>query len=277
MHMNGAKGTLTRRQMLRGLSASALLGLGIWPGCTTAPAERKMAVTKPFQFIVVNDTHYMSPECGEWLQKVVRQMKTHPDAQFCLHLGDITEKGEREHLAASRDIFKTLGRPVYMQIGNHDYVGQADRTAYEDLFPNQLNYLFEHGGWRFVGVDSTQGTQYQNTRINDATLTWIDKQLAKGDKAKPTVLFTHFPLAAGVTYQPANADALLERFADVNLQAVFSGHFHGFTERTLRKATLTTNKCCALKRNNHDKTTEKGYFLCTASENGIQREFVRVS
>lgn len=268
---------VTRRDVLRGLSASALLGLGIWPGCATSGGGRKTAVTKPFQFIVVNDTHYMSAECGEWLEKVVKKMRTHENAEFCLHLGDITEKGEREHLGVTRDIFKGLGRPFYAQIGNHDYVGQADRKAYEELFPKRLNYWFEHRGWQFVGLDSTQGTQYQNTSISDATLAWVDSQLPKLEKAKPTVIFTHFPLGAGVTYQPLNADALLERFIDVNLQAVFSGHFHGLTERTLRQATLTTNKCCALKRTNHDKTTEKGYFLCTANEKGIQREFVQVS
>ena len=35
-------------------------------------------------------------------------------------------------------------------------------------------------------------------------------------------------------------------------------------------------KCCAISRANHDGTKEKGYFLCTASAGGIQREFVEV-
>jgi hypothetical protein len=31
---------LTRRDMLRGMSAGALLGLGLWPGCASVSAER---------------------------------------------------------------------------------------------------------------------------------------------------------------------------------------------------------------------------------------------
>ena len=39
---------------------------------------------------------------------------------------------------------------------------------------------------------------------------------------------------------------------------------------------LTTNQCCALKRTNHDKSPEKGYFLCHAKDGDISREFVEV-
>lgn len=76
--------------------------------------------------------------------------------------------------------------------------------------------------------------------------------------------------------RPLNADALLTRLLEFNLVAVFDGHFHGFTERVVGRTVLTTNRCCAISRDNHDGTKEKGYFLCTASAGGIQREFVEV-
>jgi hypothetical protein len=69
----------------------------------------------------------------------------------------------------------------------------------------------------------------------------------------------------------------LDRFREVNLVAVFSGHFHGFTSRQSGLTTLTTNRCCAISRNNHDGTTAKGYFLCTAKDGQIQRQFVEVT
>jgi 3',5'-cyclic AMP phosphodiesterase CpdA len=225
----------------------------------------------------VSRADYMTPECGDWLQKVVKKMATHKEAEFCLHLGDLTDQAERGHFAAVRDIFKGLQLPFYAQIGNHDYLTQKDRKSYEEIFPKRLNYWFEHRGWQFVGLDTTQGTDYQKTVISDTTLGWVDISLPKLEKSKPTVIFTHFPLGEGVTYRPANADALLNRFRDFNLQAAFSGHFHGYTERTHLKATLTTNKCCSLKRGNHDNTKEKGYFLCTASDGGVKREFIEVS
>jgi hypothetical protein len=79
-----------------------------------------------------------------------------------------------------------------------------------------------------------------------------------------------------VTYRPANADALLGRFLSHSLVAVFSGHFHGFTEKHAGKTVLTTNRCCALKRANHDKSVEKGYFICDADQ-GLRRTFIQAA
>jgi hypothetical protein len=160
--------------------------------------------------------------------------------------------------------------------GNHDYLTNQDRSAYDTLFPNRSNYLFEHRGWQFVGLDTTQGTAWEKTKIQPATLRWADDNLRKLDHERPTVLFTHFPLGHEVRYRPENADALLDRFRKFNLQAVFNGHFHGFTEKEFEHAKVTTNRCCALKRGNHDKTTEKGYFVCTARNGAVERRFVEV-
>ncbi len=150
---------------------------------------------------------------------------------------------------------------------------QFDRSGYEQFFP-KLNYYFKHRGWQVIGLDSSMGTLADKTTIQPHTLRWVDDHLPKMDKQEPTIIFTHFPMGPTVKYRPLNADALLERFKSYNLQAVFCGHWHGFSERQLGSATLTTNRCCALIRGNHDGTKEKGYFLCTAKDGKISREFV---
>src|SRR5262245_44491620 len=82
---------MARREALKRLSAGTLLTAGLWPGALRA-ADRGHDAR--FRFIVVNDTHAMTPECHGWLTGAVRQMKTEkPD--FCLHCGDLTEKGDR--------------------------------------------------------------------------------------------------------------------------------------------------------------------------------------
>lgn len=253
---------------LQNLSAGSLLALGLWPGALRAEGRGGS-----FRFLVINDTHYLSDACGEWLAGVVRQMKQE-QAAFCLHAGDLTEFGQEKHLAGMREVFQGLGMPFYPVIGNHDYITNTDRAPYEKLFPNRINYYFEHVGWQFVGLDSSEGQRYEKSSIQPATFAWLDDHLKKLDRKKPTAIFTHFPVGDKVTYRPTNADDLLDRFREFNLQAVFSGHFHGFTERTRGGATLTTNRCCALKRANHDRTKEKGYFVCTAREGRITREFV---
>jgi len=274
--------------------------MGLWPGALRAADNGSGG---SFRFLVVNDLHYMTPDCGVWLTKVMRQMRAHEGVEFCLVAGDLCENGTAEQLAGARDALKVLGLPTYAVIGNHDYASEqrdpkqptpprarsprdarpeprgslrmADRRSYEEYLPGQINYWFEHRGWQFVGLDTSHGLRYENTRIQDPTFWWLARNLPRLDPRKPTVVFTHFPLGSKVTYRPANADALLDRFKPFNLQAVFCGHWHGFTERRLGDATLTTNRCCALKRGNHDGTKEKGYFVCTARDGKVTREFVQ--
>ena len=262
--------TLTRRDALRRMSAGALLALGCWPG--RLRGGTKAGEPGAFKFIAVNDTHYLSPDCGRWLEFVVRQMKSE-GAEFCLLSGDLTEKGERDHLATVRDIFQGVGVPTYVQIGNHDYLTQTDREAYEKLFPRRLNYWFEHRGWQFVGLDSTEGQRYEKTSIQPATFRWVDDNLGQLNPRKPTVLFTHFPLGEAVKYRPANADELLERFKPFNLQGIFGGHYHAFTLRWHHGVFAVTDRCCALKRSNHDRSPAKGYLVCEARDGVITYRF----
>jgi 3',5'-cyclic AMP phosphodiesterase CpdA len=260
----------SRREALRYLSASTLLALGLWPGRLRADNEQPAG---SFRFHVINDTHCVSPECAPYLQGAVAQMKRDETA-FCLHLGDLSDKGDREHIETVREIFKQLPGPMYPVIGNHDYLSQNDRSAYTAALPTRINYHFSHGGWQFVGLDTTEGLHYEKTSVSSETLRWLDDELPRLERRRPTVIFTHFPMGAGVNYRPLNAEAVLERFLEFNLQAVYSGHFHAFTERTIRSAVLTTNSCCSLRRDNHDGTKEKGYFVCQAQDGRLQRSFV---
>lgn len=255
------------------LGLASLVGTCLWPGWR--PLRGGEAEKPGFTFLVVNDTHYATERCGDWLRGLVAQMRTHAGARFCLHLGDLTDLGRREHLLAVRDVFNGLGVPFHVVPGNHDYVATDDRGPYDEVFPGRLNYGFEHDGWQFLGLDSTHGQRYENTQIPPATFAWLDANLPKLDRARPTVLFTHFPLGHAAKMLPVNADALLERLLDFNLREAFSGHYHAFTESWQRAAALVTNRCCALIRSNHDGTKEKGYWLCSAAGDGrLTREFV---
>ena len=257
-----------------GLSAGSLLALGLWPGALRAEGEGNSG---DFSFIVVNDLHYVDDKCGKYFERVVAQMKAAPSkVDFCLIVGDYSDHGKPDELGAARDIFKTLGIPNYGVVGNHDYLTQEDRKAYEDLFPGRLNYFFEHERWQFLGLDTTEGQRGGSTKIQPPTLQWLDANLPKLDKKRPMIVFTHFPMGPLVPSRPLNADAFLERFKDYNLQAVFCGHFHASTERQIRSAVITTNKCCSFARGNHDGSKEKGYFACQAKDGKISRSFVEV-
>jgi 3',5'-cyclic AMP phosphodiesterase CpdA len=258
--------------MLR-LSAGSLLAAGLWPGRLDA---REPDEEGEFFFLVINDLHYLDKRCGPWFEGVMKEIKARPETlDFCLLAGDLAENGAAEQLEPVRDIFKGLGIPVHVVVGNHDHRGPDDRKPYEELFPESINYRFEHRGWEFLGLDTSQGNRAR-VAVQPHTLHWLDDTLPKLDKKRPTVMFTHFPLGPLVIYRASNADQVLERFKSHNLVAVYNGHFHGFTERRVGRTVLTTNRCCAFSKGNHDGTKEKGFFVCRAQAGKVERTFVEV-
>lgn len=264
---------LTRRQLLQ-RSPTALLAAGLWPGSLAAGYKE----TQSFSFLVVNDLHSFDKKCVPWFEKVAKQMTAHGEKPVFLAIaGDLADDGTPAQLDPVRDLFvKAMKIPVYVVPGNHDYTKEQSRKAYDEMYPDRLNYVFDHGGWQFVALDTTEGTKYQDTKISADTLKWLDVELPKLDKKKPLVIITHFPLGEGVRMRPKNADELLKRFTEFNLRAAYSGHFHSFTEKKAGDAVLTTNKCCAFSKGNHDGTKEKGYFLVTAKEGKLERRFIEV-
>jgi len=263
----------SRREVL-GLSAGALLSLGLWPGALRAADNGRGGI---FRFLVVNDIHFLNERCAAFLERVLRTMKAGPKLDLCLVAGDLVDDGSEATLTQVKGILDRLGVPIWPVPGNHDFLTQTDRSGYDKVFPGRLNYSFEHNGWLFVGLDSNDGLRASNTLIQDPALNWLDSHLGKLDKQAPLVLFTHFPLGDKVTNRPRNADAVLERFKDHNLRMVFGGHYHAFTERHRGSTELVTGRCCSISRGNHDGSKEKGYFLCEARDGKINHTFVEVA
>src|SRR5437660_5450707 len=119
---------LNRREMLR-QSAATLLAAGLWPGVLAADGEDN---SKEFHFLVVNDIHYLDKGCNDWQEKVIKQMQGHKEkTDFCILAGDLAEDGNPDQLASMRELWKSLDKPLYVVVGNHDYLKQDDRKPYE--------------------------------------------------------------------------------------------------------------------------------------------------
>ena len=253
---------MTRRAALR-LASAPIAAFGL------SRLARAAEAADGFTFIAVNDLHYFDEKCAPFFRNVVAKMReSAPDAAFCLIAGDLADGGEAAQFTPLREIFTGLGVPLHPVPGNHDFLKDGDRSAYDAAFPEKLNYVFHHGGWQFIGLDSTQGTDFDETRISETTLAWLDATLPNLNASAPTVAFTHFPLGKGVTYRPLNADAVLARLATLNLRATFSGHWHGLNEQRLDRAELIVNRCCARIRGNRDGSPLKGWWVCRATADG---------
>jgi 3',5'-cyclic AMP phosphodiesterase CpdA len=268
MSLLNSTSPLTRRTALR-LASAPIITLGLSRFVHAADKAQG------FTFIAVNDLHYFDDECAPFFRHVVTQMRASaPEAAFCLIAGDVADGGEAAQLSAVRDIFRGLEVPFHTVPGNHDYLTQSDRSGYDAIFPNKLNYAFDHGGWQFIGLDSTQGTDYDETLVAASTLAWLDATLPTLDRSAPTVAFTHFPLGEGVTYRPRNADVVLAKLRTLNLRAAYSGHWHGLSELRVGETEVVTNRCCARIRGNRDGSPLKGWWVCHAAPDGkLTRRF----
>jgi 3',5'-cyclic AMP phosphodiesterase CpdA len=263
---------LSRRRFLQ-VSTGSLLAARLWPGALTAA---DVDAGGAFHFLMINDLHYLTAKCGVWFEGVVKQIKAHKERPaFCALVGDLSENGKREEIGPVRDIFKSLGCPIHVVPGNHDFHEQDGRKHYDAAYPDSLNYLVEYDKWQFLFLDSTDGSK-SKAAVGAHTLQWLDEMLPRLDKKRPLVVSTHFPLGFLVPLRSTNADDVLGRFKEYNLQAVFNGHFHGSSERLFRGATITTNRCCSFSRENHDGTKEKGYFVCQAKDGKVTHSFVEV-
>ena len=261
----------TRREALGRLAA--LLAAGLWPGALRAAASGVQA--EEFSFVAANDFHHHEPACDEWFAALFRQIATHKEAAFCLGLGDLANKGRPESIAAVARLAQEAGLRFHATPGNHDNDLEETTAVFDRVLPGQLNYRFEHRGWQFLVIDSTDGKKWKDTQVSPAALAWLEAELPRIDRRQPLVLATHFPLAAGVKMCPLNAEDVLARFVDHNLRLVLGGHHHGRTESVRGECQLVTNACCARVVGNHDGTTPKGYWLCrTQTGGGVERSFV---
>lgn len=248
-------------------------------GATLLPVAHAAAQPSggEFRFVVANDLHYRDARCGEWLERVSASIRAlRPRPAFVVLAGDLVETGTAQSLGAVREIFRPLPIPVRSIIGNHDYTEDGSNEAWKRVHGTRLNARFDYGGWQFLALDTTEGRGVYRTRISQDTLTWLDRTLPSVSRTKPLVVLTHLPLGRN-WLRPLNARAVLDRLQNHNLQAAFSGHWHGWTERVERGVALRTGRCCSWWRGNHDGSDQKGYLLCTAGATGVRPEFVAVT
>jgi 3',5'-cyclic AMP phosphodiesterase CpdA len=237
-----------------------------------------------FSFAVLNDLHHAGPECDPWFEGLASAVAARRP-QFALLLGDLAHRGAPESFAALERIWRAAGVAVFPVPGNHDNDVAGDPRHYAEVFPARRNYRFGHAGWQFVGLDTTDGTVWEEATIAAETLAWFEAQVDRWDSAAPTIVFTHFPLAPGIANEhgalmtPRNAPELLARIAaQSNVRAVLSGHFHGNTERRHGGLLLATGACCSRVDHAHDGSSTKGWWWCTASaDGGLRREFVALA
>lgn len=177
--------------------------------------------------------------------------------QFTVNLGDIIDRDFRE-LDTLLVCLKRLDHKVYHLTGNHDYKGVTDNNAlYKKLNMPSEYYSMEKKKWVFIFLNTNELANYANVAgtekeqelvalrqqikktggiqganwnggISAKQLEWLDKLLAKSEKAgKRVLVFAHHPLWPKTAFTALNNIEILNVIDKYScVKAIFAGHHH---------------------------------------------------
>lgn len=227
------------------------------------------ATAEDFWFAQVSDAHVTDTQSVEIVNDGVDMINADERIEFSLWLGDLTQNSTSDEMALARMALDRLERPRYTLRGNHDMA--ADH--YQREF-GELNRVVDHGGWRFILLDSNPGDA---TPIDQQRIEWLKGVLAETDPQTPLVLCTHHPLYPNTRhYLLAGADEVLRLFDGHNLKAALAGHYHGNQQEVIDGVLYTTTACLATSRGNFDGETAKGFRMFRCHDGRIETIFVTV-
>jgi 3',5'-cyclic AMP phosphodiesterase CpdA len=198
------------------------------------------------KLIVVGDPHIRpgsssrAVDTAEHLAQLVGHVNSHhPDAAYCLFLGDLTHEGEPEAYARFRDLITPLQMPPLLMIGNHDV-----RAHFQQAFPEApqdahgfVQFTQDLGpDHRLIALDSLNGPPYDTIErhagfLDEARLAFLESELAAAGDRDILLAVHHQPFRIGLpgmdVIRLLNGEAfmaLVSRFPSVKM--LLLGHNH---------------------------------------------------
>lgn len=284
------------------------LSAAVAPSLLAAPAPVLGQVREPFTFLFVTDAH-LQPELNgvvgtDMALKRARAVK----ADFAINGGDHVFDAlgvPKERALTLFDLYdkteQDLGVKVYHTVGNHDVLGiypasgiaQDDPLYGKKLFEQRfgkLYYSFDHKGHHFIVLDSigiTPDRAYEG-RIDAAQLQWLAADLAALPAGTRVIVSVHIPLVTAFgAYMPeptvapahhslsvANANQVLDLFADHNVLGVLQGHTH-INETVVWKGVpyMTSGAVCGNWWHGTRLGTPEGFTVVTVANNKLTTHY----
>ncbi|MFD1145166.1 metallophosphoesterase family protein [Larkinella insperata] len=202
----------------------ALSSLGLLTaGLPTTPLTESYQRKRVLRVAHLTDVHMMPrPKAEAALATCLHQLQSMKDRPaFILNGGDAIMDALSRNKTTVRRQWKVWNRimeqenglPIHHCIGNHDvwgYNGSKKDPLYgkawvvDQLELSNRYYSFDHSGWHFVVLDSTQPTPeggWYTARLDEPQRDWLENDLRKTDLKKPVLILSHIPiLSASVLY-----------------------------------------------------------------------------
>ncbi len=116
------------------------------------------------------------------------------DADLVVIKGDIADRGQPEQFEYAARTFAGFRMPHHAFLGNHDHyalLSGEEVDGYEILGQPRAPRAFDHGGWRFVLLDTTLPGEHHGV-FADERLRWLGEALAETrETGAPTLIFMH--------------------------------------------------------------------------------------
>ena len=205
------------------------------------------------KFVVISDLHIVperqlshAVDTAERLALAVSHInQLHPDAEFCIAAGDLTDHGET---AAYRRLKRSLGGlnlPFYLTLGNHDD-RQNYRREFDDAIVADTGYAdicIDKLGHRILVLDSLDSGRHPGL-VDAQQLDWLAARLREASD-RPVIVVLHH----NICDLQVSTDSIRLRenrgFADVlaehpDIRHVISGHVHLSSSGVYRGIPFTT-------------------------------------
>ena len=191
-------------------------------------AKQTLALTEPYQFIVLTDTHI---ENGNAFGLDQLPTAITSDVKFVVNCGDITQNGKTKDIEKFITIANSLGVPFYPVIGNHDiFFGHF--SNWKKLI-GSTHYKIDAGSAMLLILDSANG-YFGKDQLN-----WLEKEAKNAKKNNKLVfVFTHCNLFVKSLVdlqqltdarEAARICSILKGRCDI----MFMGHTHDRMEKEL--------------------------------------------
>jgi Icc-related predicted phosphoesterase len=217
------------------------------PALLRAQSTQPTSWNGPFFFIQMSDPQFgmftsnqdFVKETENFEKAIAAANKLKP--AFVVITGDLVNKaGDPAQIAELKRISAKLESSIPLRLlpGNHDLenIPTPATLAFYRREIGQDYYAFDHGGCRFIGLNTTILMRPDIPEEIDKQMAWLKSEVesARVANAKHTVLLGHHPLFVTRPEEPDNGNsipsfrrkAMLEMLTANHALFMFSGHLH---------------------------------------------------
>jgi hypothetical protein len=203
-----------------------------------------------FQFIVTGDTQLALDETVDFISAVNQRT----DVEFVLLTGDLTEFGMTTEFNLLAGKLKTLNKPFFTAIGNHDMLANG-REIFQRMFGPE-EFGFAYGGSHFIFMNTNcRETNFDGSVPNVSIL---QHELGKSSEVNNVFFVSHVPPWSPDFDLDYEMEFISTLGSHPKARMSFHGHHHNFSINTPYESGLIFVVTDAISKRNYSLVRVEG-------------------